>query len=42
MSYKYLGKVFDIHGGGIDLLFPHHECEISQSQVLYSNNPAKY
>ena len=32
MSKKYLGKVFDIHGGGIDLLFPHHENEIAQSR----------
>ncbi|MCF0174703.1 MAG: cysteine--tRNA ligase [Bacteroidales bacterium] len=31
MSEKYLGKEFDIHGGGIDLLFPHHECEIAQN-----------
>lgn len=31
MSVKYLGEVFDIHGGGLDLLFPHHECEIAQS-----------
>jgi len=31
MSTKYLGEKFDIHGGGIDLLFPHHECEIAQS-----------
>jgi len=42
MSNKYLGKKFDIHGGGIDLLFPHHECEIAQSQVLNNINPAKY
>lgn len=31
MGKKYLGEVFDIHGGGMDLLFPHHECEIAQS-----------
>ena len=31
MSEKYLGKEFDIHGGGMDLLFPHHECEIAQN-----------
>lgn len=31
MSEKYLGKEFDIHGGGMDLMFPHHECEIAQS-----------
>ena len=42
MSKKYLGKNFDIHGGGIDLLFPHHECEIAQSQVAYDTNPAKF
>ncbi|MCG8339828.1 MAG: cysteine--tRNA ligase [Cytophagales bacterium] len=39
---KYLGQPFDIHGGGIDLLFPHHECEIAQSQVVYHTVPAKY
>ena len=32
MSRKYLGKLSDIHGGGLDLMFPHHECEIAQSQ----------
>ena len=31
MGEKYLGKEFDIHGGGMDLMFPHHECEIAQS-----------
>ncbi|MFH1534147.1 MAG: cysteine--tRNA ligase [Nitrospirota bacterium] len=31
MSYKHLGREFDIHGGGLDLLFPHHECEVAQS-----------
>ena len=31
MSTKYLGETFDIHGGGMDLKFPHHECEIAQS-----------
>ncbi len=36
MSRKYLGAQFDIHGGGLDLMFPHHECEIAQSQA--SNN----
>ena len=34
MSEKYLGKNFDIHGGGLDLIFPHHENEIAQSDVL--------
>ncbi|MGL4364351.1 MAG: cysteine--tRNA ligase [Bacteroidales bacterium] len=33
MSQKYLGKKFDIHGGGLDLLFPHHECEIAQGKA---------
>ena len=32
MSTKYLGKTFDIHGGGADLIFPHHENEIAQSE----------
>lgn len=35
MGHKYLGKNFDIHGGGMDLKFPHHECEIAQSKVTY-------
>jgi L-cysteine:1D-myo-inositol 2-amino-2-deoxy-alpha-D-glucopyranoside ligase len=34
MSYKYLGSYIDIHGGGTDLIFPHHECENAQSQAL--------
>ncbi len=38
MSEKYLGKVFDIHGGGIDLIFPHHENEIAQSCANNSNS----
>jgi len=42
MSAKYLGKVFDIHGGGMDLLFPHHESEIAQSTACNKANPAKY
>jgi cysteinyl-tRNA synthetase len=42
MSAKYLGETFDIHGGGMDLLFPHHECEIAQSQASHKKNPAKY
>lgn len=42
MSSKYLGDYFDIHGGGMDLLFPHHECEIAQSQAANGNDPAKY
>jgi cysteinyl-tRNA synthetase len=42
MSAKYLGQQFDIHGGGMDLLFPHHECEIAQSQAGNQVEPAKY
>jgi cysteinyl-tRNA synthetase len=42
MSTKYLGKFFDIHGGGIDLIFPHHECEIAQSQSANKIEPVKY
>ncbi|MDH5365864.1 MAG: cysteine--tRNA ligase [Cyclobacteriaceae bacterium] len=42
MSTKYLGEQFDIHGGGMDLKFPHHECEIAQSVGTYGKDPAKY
>tara|TARA_Y100001972_G_C7659441_1_gene332376 strand:- start:948 stop:2429 length:1482 start_codon:yes stop_codon:yes gene_type:complete len=42
MSTKYLGKEFDIHGGGMDLQFPHHECEIAQSYGTYKKEPARY
>lgn len=42
MSSKYLGEVFDIHGGGIDLIFPHHECEIAQSLAYSNKMPVKY
>jgi cysteinyl-tRNA synthetase len=42
MSSKYLGDVFDIHGGGMDLQFPHHECEIAQSAVCNHKSPARY
>jgi cysteinyl-tRNA synthetase len=42
MSTKYLGELFDIHGGGIDLLFPHHECEIAQSVAASGKEPVKY
>lgn len=42
MSSKYLGETFDIHGGGMDLLFPHHECEIAQSQACNNRIPAVY
>ena len=42
MSHKYLGKKFDIHGGGMDLKFPHHDCEIAQSEAVYNQNPANF
>ena len=42
MSTKYLGEVFDIHGGGIDLLFPHHECEIAQSKIANGRDSVRY
>ncbi|HSJ66780.1 MAG TPA: cysteine--tRNA ligase [Anditalea sp.] len=42
MSGKYLGKKFDIHGGGMDLMFPHHECEIAQGNACNHEDPAKY
>jgi cysteinyl-tRNA synthetase len=42
MSTKYLGETFDIHGGGMDLKFPHHECEIAQSKVNNGVNPVNY
>lgn len=42
MSTKYLGEVFDIHGGGIDLQFPHHECEIAQSTAALGHESVKY
>lgn len=42
MSSKYLGRQFDIHGGGMDLQFPHHECEIAQSTVALGEMPARY
>ena len=42
MSKKYLGDQFDIHGGGMDLQFPHHECEIAQSVVCNNKIPANY
>jgi len=37
MGRKYLGAEYDIHGGGLDLMFPHHECEIAQSQASHSH-----
>lgn len=42
MSTKYLGKEFDIHGGGMDLKFPHHECEIAQSVASDGIAPVRY
>ena len=42
MSTKYLGEFFDIHGGGMDLKFPHHECEIAQNQAAKGKAPVKY
>jgi cysteinyl-tRNA synthetase len=42
MSSKYLGESFDIHGGGADLTFPHHECEIAQSESCFKKPFAKY
>ncbi len=42
MSKKYLGDYFDIHGGGMDLKFPHHDCEIAQSKAHTGKDPAKY
>jgi cysteinyl-tRNA synthetase len=42
MSHKYLGDTFDIHGGGMDLKFPHHECEIAQAKAAYGRAPVRY
>ena len=42
MSSKYLGSQFDIHGGGMDLKFPHHECEIAQSKTCSGHDPVNY
>ena len=42
MSTRYLGDTFDIHGGGMDLLFPHHECEIAQSAVALGRESVRY
>ncbi len=42
MSAKYLGETFDIHGGGLDLLFPHHECEIAQSVAANGKEAVRY
>lgn len=42
MGTKYLGETFDIHGGGMDLMFPHHECEIAQSVAAQGHEAVKY
>ena len=42
MARKYLGEVFDIHGGGMDLQFPHHESEIAQSTIAHGHPPVRY
>lgn len=42
MSTKYLGEEFDVHGGGMDLKFPHHECEIAQGCSATGKKPVKY
>ena len=42
MSTKYLGNIFDIHGGGMDLMFPHHECEIAQNVAVTGKEAVRY
>lgn len=42
MSSKYLGEEFDLHGGGMDLKFPHHECEIAQGEAANGKSPVRY
>ncbi len=42
LSKKFLGEKFDIHGGGLDLIFPHHENEVAQSEALTGKNPVKF
>src|SRR5690606_36838350 len=42
MAKKYLGETFDIHGGGIDNIFPHNECEIAQSEAAHDEPFARY
>ena len=42
MGQKYLGETFDIHGGGMDLVFPHHECEIAQSVAHSGHDAVRY
>ena len=41
MSTKYLGESFDIHGGGMDLKFPHHECEVAQAEICNGKSPVQ-
>lgn len=42
MGSKYLGESFDIHGGGMDLMFPHHECEIAQNKIAFGKDSVSY
>jgi cysteinyl-tRNA synthetase len=42
MSTKYLGEKFDIHGGGLDLLFPHHEAEVAQGMACFGHSTVNY
>lgn len=42
MGARYLGETFDIHGGGMDLIFPHHEAEIAQSVAANGKQPVRY
>ena len=42
MSTKYLGETFDIHGGGMDLKFPHHECEVAQGKACNGHSPVNF
>lgn len=42
MSSKYLGETFDIHGGGMDLTFPHHEAEMAQARAVYGHDSVRY
>ena len=42
MGKKYLGEHFDIHGGGMDLIFPHHECEIAQAIASQRHDMVHY
>ena len=42
MGEKYLGREFDIHGGGMDLMFPHHECEIAQNEAMRGTQGVHY